>query len=144
MLGSNVTSLAITKCLDYISASKDHKTKFSTRKLSPWDNFYANFPLQHGEIIQNITSSPAAPHKQVIKCFLALISLNGGAEGGRVCYAWILLNLDIKFLTVTAEKWIIMSSLSEYVPWCDWCEEKYWNCLGLFPTSLHCKSEGFC
>ena len=45
-----------------------------------------------------------------------------------------LLNLDIKFLTVTAEKWIIMSSLSEYVPWCDWCEEKYWNCLGFIPN----------
>ena len=40
-------------------------------------------------------------------------------------------NLDIKFLTVTAEKWIIMSSLSEYVPR---CEEKYWNCLAFIPN----------
>ena len=35
-----------------------------------------------------------------------------------VCSVWILLNLDIKFLTVTA-KWIIMSSLSEYAPRCE-------------------------
>ena len=51
-------------------ASKDHKTKFSTRKLSPRDNFYANFPLQHGEIIPNIRPVQwLHRNKQVIKCW---------------------------------------------------------------------------
>ena len=29
--------IAIAECSDYISAEKDHKTKFSTRKVNPGD-----------------------------------------------------------------------------------------------------------
>ena len=55
-------------------------------------------------------------------------------------------NLDIKFLTVTAEKWIIMSSLSEYVAGYAGLDvrKNIGIVLVLFPASLHCKSEGFC